>query len=163
MLTWRDERGVEYKSGLRGQLQKHRPAVIDFAAPPAGSRTIDVASNTLTTCVPIAVPNVRSTCDMPLSSLVRSAGATSGVRALSEAIPPSAGSSLTTLSGACSTAAGEGLPPDFEPGWRWSECIKPVVHTDACQNSHVGYAVSGRMTVAAKDGSFESPPLAMRR
>ena len=19
----------------------------------------------------------------------------------------------------------------FEPGWRWSECIKPVVHTDS--------------------------------
>ena len=40
----------------------------------------------------------------------------------------------------------------FEPGWRWSECIKPVVKTDACMNSHVGYAVSGRITVVAKDG-----------
>ena len=35
----------------------------------------------------------------------------------------------------------------FEPGWRWSECIKPVVHTDSCQNSHVGFCVSGRLTV----------------
>ena len=41
----------------------------------------------------------------------------------------------------------------FEPGWRWSECLKPVVHTESCQNSHVCYAVSGRMTVAAKDGT----------
>ena len=41
----------------------------------------------------------------------------------------------------------------FEPGWRWSECIKPVVKTDACMNSHVGYAVSGRITVVAKDGT----------
>jgi mannose-6-phosphate isomerase-like protein (cupin superfamily) len=41
----------------------------------------------------------------------------------------------------------------FEPGWRWSECIKPVVKTDACMNSHVGYAVSGRITVVAKDGA----------
>ena len=41
----------------------------------------------------------------------------------------------------------------FQPGWRWSECIKPVVHTESCQNSHVGYALSGRLTVVAKDGS----------
>ena len=39
------------------------------------------------------------------------------------------------------------------PGWRWSECIKPVVKTDSCQNSHVGYAVSGRLTVVGKDGA----------
>lgn len=42
---------------------------------------------------------------------------------------------------------------NFEPGWRWSECIKPVVKTDACQVSHVGYAVSGRITVRLKDGT----------
>ena len=35
----------------------------------------------------------------------------------------------------------------FEPGWRWSECIKPVAQTDSCQVSHVGYAVAGRVTV----------------
>ncbi len=55
----------------------------------------------------------------------------------------------------------------FEPGWRWSECIKPVVKTDLCQLSHVGYAVSGRMNVSLKDGtqkvivageSFTIPP-----
>src|SRR5829696_1856357 len=23
----------------------------------------------------------------------------------------------------------------FQPGWRWSECIKPVVGTETCQNS----------------------------
>jgi mannose-6-phosphate isomerase-like protein (cupin superfamily) len=40
-----------------------------------------------------------------------------------------------------------------QPGWRWSECIKPVVKTDACQVSHVGYALSGRLTVVAKDGT----------
>ena len=42
---------------------------------------------------------------------------------------------------------------NFEPGWRWSECIKPVVKTDHCQASHVGYAVSGRITVRMKDGT----------
>lgn len=41
----------------------------------------------------------------------------------------------------------------LQPGWRWSECIKPVVKTDSCQNSHVGYAVSGHLTVVAKDGA----------
>jgi hypothetical protein len=27
----------------------------------------------------------------------------------------------------------------FEPGWRWSECVKPVVGTDSCQVRHVGH------------------------
>ncbi|WP_445154221.1 cupin domain-containing protein [Arthrobacter sp. Hor0625] len=40
----------------------------------------------------------------------------------------------------------------FEPGWRWSDCIKPVVNTDACQNSHVGFCVSGQLTVETTDG-----------
>ena len=42
---------------------------------------------------------------------------------------------------------------NLEPGWRWSECIKPVVKTETCQVSHVGYAVSGRITVQMKDGT----------
>jgi quercetin dioxygenase-like cupin family protein len=37
--------------------------------------------------------------------------------------------------------------------WRWSECIKPVVDTASCQNSHVGYAVSGQLTVRLDDGT----------
>lgn len=44
----------------------------------------------------------------------------------------------------------------FEPGWRWSECVKPVVGTESCQVGHVGYAVSGRITVRMKDGSQKS-------
>src|SRR5262249_8226249 len=40
----------------------------------------------------------------------------------------------------------------LQPGWRWSGCIKPVVKTETCQNSHVGYAVCGHITVAGKDG-----------
>ena len=42
---------------------------------------------------------------------------------------------------------------NFEPGWRWSECIKPVVKTDSCQVSHAGYAVSGRLTIRLEDGT----------
>ncbi len=40
-----------------------------------------------------------------------------------------------------------------QPGWRWSECIKPVVGTASCQVAHVGYAISGRITVRMDDGS----------
>jgi mannose-6-phosphate isomerase-like protein (cupin superfamily) len=42
---------------------------------------------------------------------------------------------------------------NFQPGWRWSQCVKPVVKTDQCQLSHVGYAVSGRIKVHMKDGT----------
>jgi hypothetical protein len=41
----------------------------------------------------------------------------------------------------------------FQPGWRWSECIKPVVKTDSCQATHVGYAVSGRLRIKMNDGT----------
>lgn len=42
---------------------------------------------------------------------------------------------------------------NFEPGWRWSECVKPVVKTEQCQLSHVGYAVSGQLIVRMTDGT----------
>ncbi len=41
----------------------------------------------------------------------------------------------------------------FEPGWRWSECVKPVVGTDSCQARHVGVVQAGRLHVAHEDGS----------
>lgn len=41
----------------------------------------------------------------------------------------------------------------FEPGWRWSECIKPVVGTDSCQALHVGVVLGGRIRVVHTDGS----------
>ena len=41
----------------------------------------------------------------------------------------------------------------FEPGWRWSECVKPVVKTEQCQLSHVGYVVSGQLTIRLTDGT----------
>ena len=41
----------------------------------------------------------------------------------------------------------------FEPGWRWSEHVKPVAGTDSCQVPHVGYVVSGRLVVRMDDGS----------
>jgi len=40
----------------------------------------------------------------------------------------------------------------FEPGWRWSECVKPVAGTDSCQTHHFGYCISGRMHVVMDTG-----------
>lgn len=41
----------------------------------------------------------------------------------------------------------------FQPGWRWSECIKPVVGTESCQVDHIGYMVSGALHVRNQDGT----------
>ena len=47
----------------------------------------------------------------------------------------------------------------FEPGWRWSNNVKPLAGTDSCQVSHLGYVLSGRMRVYMDDGSeFEVGP-----
>ena len=43
----------------------------------------------------------------------------------------------------------------FEPGWKWSECIKPVAGTESCQVRHVGIAESGRIAVRHEDGTEE--------
>ena len=41
----------------------------------------------------------------------------------------------------------------FEPGWKWSENVKPIAGTDSCQSLHVGYILSGRMAVVMNDGT----------
>ncbi len=41
----------------------------------------------------------------------------------------------------------------FEPGWKWSENVKPIAGTDSCEVSHLGYVVSGRMRVYMDDGT----------
>ena len=41
----------------------------------------------------------------------------------------------------------------FEPGWRWSNDVKPIAGTDSCQAPHLGYYVSGRMHVVMDDGT----------
>jgi len=41
----------------------------------------------------------------------------------------------------------------LQPGWRWSEHLKPVVGTDSCEVSHTGYVVSGRLRVVMDDGA----------
>jgi mannose-6-phosphate isomerase-like protein (cupin superfamily) len=41
----------------------------------------------------------------------------------------------------------------IEPGWKWSEDIKPIVGADSCQFQHYGVLLSGRMKIVADDGS----------
>ena len=41
----------------------------------------------------------------------------------------------------------------FEPGWKWSEDVKPIAKTDSCQVSHMGYCISGRMRIHMDDGT----------
>jgi hypothetical protein len=45
------------------------------------------------------------------------------------------------------------LKGEFEPGWRWSENVKPIAGTDSCQAPHLLYCESGRMKVRMNDGS----------
>jgi hypothetical protein len=40
-----------------------------------------------------------------------------------------------------------------QPGWKWSECIKPVAGTNSCQAHHVGVILSGTMHIVHEDGT----------
>ncbi len=40
----------------------------------------------------------------------------------------------------------------FEPGWKWSENVKPIAGTDSCEVSHFGYVLSGGMRIHMDDG-----------
>ena len=55
----------------------------------------------------------------------------------------------------------------YQPGWRWSVDLGPIVGTVSCEIHHVGFVVSGRLRVVMNDGSsillepddaFEVPP-----
>ena len=41
----------------------------------------------------------------------------------------------------------------FEPGWRFSIDVGPIAGTESCQTRHLGYVLSGRMTVRMDDGT----------
>ncbi len=41
----------------------------------------------------------------------------------------------------------------FEPGWRWSEDVKPIAGTESCQVRHTGICISGEMVVRYDDGT----------
>ncbi|MBA2631502.1 MAG: hypothetical protein H0U86_00635 [Chloroflexi bacterium] len=55
----------------------------------------------------------------------------------------------------------------LQPGWRWSESIKPIARTELCEFHHIGVCVSGTCRVQMREGSeltikagqfYEVPP-----
>jgi hypothetical protein len=41
----------------------------------------------------------------------------------------------------------------FEPGWRWSESVKPIAGTELCEFDHFGFVAAGRMHLEMADGT----------
>ena len=47
----------------------------------------------------------------------------------------------------------------FQPGWRWSTSVQPLVKTRSCEAPHFQYQVSGRVHVVMDDGTeFDCGP-----
>jgi hypothetical protein len=47
----------------------------------------------------------------------------------------------------------------LEPGWRWSESVKPIAGTDLCEAPHFQYHVSGTIRIQMADGTeFDAMP-----
>lgn len=40
----------------------------------------------------------------------------------------------------------------FQPGWRWSQSIKPVTGTEYCQRRHFGFQASGVLHIQMQNG-----------
>lgn len=41
----------------------------------------------------------------------------------------------------------------FQPGWKWSTSVKPLVKTESCEAPHLQYHITGRLRVRMDDGS----------
>src|SRR5271155_1492510 len=41
----------------------------------------------------------------------------------------------------------------LQPGWRWSQDVKPIAKTDSCEAPHFQYHVSGRLAIRMDDGT----------
>lgn len=55
----------------------------------------------------------------------------------------------------------------FEPGWKWSNDVKPIAGTRSCEAPHTGYCIEGSMKIQMDSGdqitiragdAFEIPP-----
>jgi class 3 adenylate cyclase len=55
----------------------------------------------------------------------------------------------------------------LEPGWRWSESIKPIARIELCEDHHIGVCISGSAQIAMRGGAelvigpgqfYEIPP-----
>ena len=41
----------------------------------------------------------------------------------------------------------------LQPGWRWSESIKPIAQTELCEYHHIGLCVSGSARIRMREGA----------
>jgi quercetin dioxygenase-like cupin family protein len=41
----------------------------------------------------------------------------------------------------------------FQPGWRWSEHVKPLAGTSSCEAPHFQYHLSGTLAITMDDGT----------
>jgi class 3 adenylate cyclase len=55
----------------------------------------------------------------------------------------------------------------LQPGWRWSQDVRPIAGTTQCEHRHIGFVVSGQLHVVMNDGAtmdfvagdtYEIPP-----
>ncbi len=47
----------------------------------------------------------------------------------------------------------------FEPGWRWSEHVRPLAGTELCEAPHFQYHVAGTLRIRTADGEeFDATP-----
>lgn len=47
----------------------------------------------------------------------------------------------------------------LQPGWKWSESVKPVAQTSSCEAPHFQYHVSGVLRIGMDDGTeFDCKP-----
>ncbi len=47
----------------------------------------------------------------------------------------------------------------FEPGWRWSEHVKPIAGTELCEAPHFQYHIAGTLRIQMADGTeFDAAP-----
>ncbi len=40
----------------------------------------------------------------------------------------------------------------FQPGWKWSDSVKPLVNTESCELPHAAYVAAGSLHVVMDDG-----------
>ena len=41
----------------------------------------------------------------------------------------------------------------FQPGWKWSESVKPIAKTKSCEAPHFQYHISGTLRLRMDDGT----------
>lgn len=47
----------------------------------------------------------------------------------------------------------------LQPGWRWSEHVKPIAGTELCEAPHFQYHAAGRLHIVMSDGTeFDAEP-----